>query len=203
MVEPAQCALLLLAAGGSRRLGTPKQLVPVDGELLIQRAVRIALTAELRPTVVVLGAHAAEIRAHLEDQPVMLVENLQWKEGMASSIRTGLAVVLAEAPEADGIVMMLADQPQLTKEHVAALLDAQRASGRDIVASHYGDHLGPPAYFGRRHFAALGELHGDVGARALLANFDPLPVPMPRGVSADLDTPDDYSRLVESARVKR
>lgn len=203
MAESPQCGLLLLAAGGSRRLGEPKQLVVVDGEPLIRRAVRIALTAQLHPTVVVLGANAAQIRAHLEDQPVMLVENPQWMEGMASSIRTGLTAVLAAAPETGGIVMMLADQPQLTADHLAALVAAQRTSGRDVVASDYGDHLGPPAYFGRTHFPALGELGGDVGARALFGNLDPLSVPLPRIVSADLDTPEDYSRLVDSARVKR
>jgi molybdenum cofactor cytidylyltransferase len=140
---------------------------------------------------------------HLKDQPVTIVENPQWKEGMASSIRAGLTAVLAEAPKAGGIVVMLADQPQLTTEHLARLVAAQRTSGRDIVASDYGDHLGPPAYFGRRHFPALQQLHGDVGARALFANLDPLPVPMPQDVSADLDTPEDYSRLLESPRVKR
>jgi len=203
MAESPQCGLLLLAAGGSRRLGEPKQLVVVDGEPLIQRAVRIALTAQLHPTVVVLGAHAAQVRAHLENQPVMLVENPQWREGMASSIRAGLNALLAAAPETGGIVMMLADQPQLTADHLAALVAAQRTSGRDVVVSDYGDHLGPPAYFGRTHFAALGELHGDVGARALFESLDPLSVPLPRIVSADLDTPEDYSRLVDSARVKR
>jgi CTP:molybdopterin cytidylyltransferase MocA len=203
MVEPQRCALLLLAAGGSRRLGEPKQLVIVDGEPLIRRVVRTALAAQLRPTVVVLGARASQIRAHLEGQPVTVVENLQWNEGMASSIRKGVTAALAEAPEIDGIVVMLADQPQLTTKHLAALLGAQRESGRDIVASDYGDHLGPPAYFGRRHFPALLELRGDAGARALFGIFDPLAVAVPHDVSADLDTPEDYSRLVELARLKR
>lgn len=203
MADEAPRALLLLAAGGSRRLGEPKQLLSVDGEPLIKRAVRIALAAQLQPTVVVLGAYAAQIRAHIEDQPVTIVENPDWREGMASSIRSGLAAVLAEAPDAGGIVMMLADQPHLKAEHLAALVTAQRTSGRDIVAADYGNHLGPPAYFGRRHFSALRELQGDAGARALFGNIEPLPVPLPRNASADLDTPEDYSRLVESARVNR
>lgn len=203
MDERRDRALLLLAAGGSRRMGEPKQLLSIRGEPLIRIAARVALTARLHPSIVVLGAHAPRIREHLEDLPLESIENAQWHEGMASSLRLGVAAIVARAPETRGLIVMLADQPRLTTAHLEALLDTQTASGRSIVASDYGDHLGPPAYFGAEHFPALLALRGDIGARALLQAFDALPVVAHGDAAIDLDTPADHARLIELPPVSR
>lgn len=202
MADPG-CALLLLAAGGSRRMGEPKQLLDVGGEPMIRVAARVALSAALHPTVIVLGAHAERIRDLLKGLPLEIVENPQWEDGMASSLRAGLTAVLTKAPRILGLIVMLADQPRLTAGHLRALVSAQRDSGRPVVASDYGDHLGPPAYFGREHFSALLALHGDHGARALLQELDALPVAISADAGADLDTSSDYARLIESPPVSR
>ena len=208
MTDESPCALLLLAAGGSQRLGEPKQLKAIEGEPLIRRAARTALAVRLaggqpHPVVLVLGAHAERIRPHLQDLPIAFVENPLWSEGMASSLRAGLGRILEVKPQVRGVLVMLADQPLLEASHLEAILATQRSSGRDVIASHYGDHLGPPAYFAREHFPALQALRGDVGAKALLKSLNALPVPVSADAGEDLDTPEDYSRLLESARVKR
>lgn len=198
MAETEPCALLVLAAGGSKRMGQPKQLLCVNGEPLIRRVTLAALEANLRPTVILLGAQADRIRPHIKDLAALIVENPQWNEGVASSLRAGVATIVHNAPQARGLIVMLSDQPWLTAAHLIRIEAAQRASGQTIVASDYGDHRGPPAYFGRQHFPALQALRGDVGARELLRDLDVESVAAPAGSGADLDSPDDYARLLDS-----
>ena len=195
MTEAEPCALLVLAAGGSQRMGEPKQLLSVRGEPLIRRVTRTALEADLHPVVVVLGAQADRIRPHLRDLAVSTVENLNWQEGLASSLRAGLEAIMTDVPQVRGVIVMPADQPWLTAAHLRNIEAAQRASNRTIVASDYGDHLGPPAYFGRKHFPALLTLSGDAGARELLRAFDAESVAAPAGSGIDCDNPADYARL--------
>lgn len=197
------CALVLLAAGASRRLSRPKQLLEVAGEPLIRRMARVAIEARLFPSVVVLGSHSAQIRAVLADVPLQLVENPAWEEGMASSLRAGIAAVLQQSPHAHGAIVMLVDQPHVTATHLASIQQAHHASGCSIVATRYDDHSGPPAYFSREHFPVLQSLRGDVGARVLLRAFDTHSVPAPPGMSIDLDTAADAARLIESPPVSR
>jgi molybdenum cofactor cytidylyltransferase len=192
MAEPDPCALLILAAGGSKRMGRPKQLLSVGGEPLVRKVTLAALGSNLRPAIVVLGAQAHGIRPHLEDLAVSIVENPRWQDGVASSLRTGVGAVMRVAPHARGLIVILADQPRLTAAHLTSIESAQRASGRTIVASDYGDHLGPPAYFGCRHFAALQALQGDVGARELLRAFAAETIAAPAGSGDDLDSPGDF-----------
>ncbi len=176
-------------------MGRPKQLLIVDGEPMLRMAVRMALEASLHPVVVVLGAQADRIRPHLEDLAVFIVVNPGWQEGMASSLRAGIAGVERIAPRAHGLIVMPADQPRLTATHLRNIEAAQRASGRTIVASDYGDHLGPPAYFSRRHFPALQALRGDAGARELLRDDAVERVAAPAGCAFDLDSLADIARL--------
>jgi CTP:molybdopterin cytidylyltransferase MocA len=198
MPEDNLCALALLAAGGSRRLGQPKQLVRVGGESLIRRMARACLGAQLSPNIVVLGAHAQAVRKELEDLPLTMVENPHWEEGIASSLRIAVKAALAEEPRITALLVTLADQPNVTTAHLSSLVSAQRSSARSIAAADFGDHLGPPVCFAREHFPVLLALSGDCGARNLLRQFDALPVRMPASAGDDLDTPADLARLIES-----
>lgn len=151
-------AVLVLAAGASRRLGTPKQLVEIEGVSLLARAVDAALPVGL--VLVILGAHRARIEPTLGARAVTVLENPAWEEGMGSSLRVGLAA----APTATRLLVMLCDQPAITTAHLAALARAPRP----IAASAYDGVLGVPAAFSREVFPELASIRGDRGAREVI-----------------------------------
>jgi molybdenum cofactor cytidylyltransferase len=190
-------AALILAAGASRRLGRPKQLLEIGGETLLARAHRIAVEAGAAPVVTVLGAYFIEIGAAIPQGNSIRVFNEHWKQGIATSIHAGLRALSAIAPKASGALLMTCDQPRLTADRLHALLgafDAQQAGS--IVASFYSGVLGVPAIFPRSVFPRLLRLRGDQGARALLLK-PPCPlvsIDFPGG-EIDIDTPSDLTHL--------
>jgi CTP:molybdopterin cytidylyltransferase MocA len=186
----------ILAAGPSSRMGSPKQLLPVDGKPLLLRTVEAALASAAWPVVVVLGAQADNIRPILARTPVIIAENAAWGEGMAASIRTGVTTLRQFSRALDAIVIALCDQPAFSSNVIAQLVATHHATGRSIVAAHYSGRNGAPALFGRELFPALASLTGEEGARSLL-NGDPgrvAAVALPQ-LAVDLDTPDDYAAL--------
>jgi molybdenum cofactor cytidylyltransferase len=191
---PFRFGAVILAAGASTRMGTPKQLIEIEGRPLLLRAVEAALASPAWPVVVVLGAHAEKIRPLLARLPVLMAENPAWAEGMASSIRTGVATVGQFSRVLDGALVALCDQPAFSKELIASLIAAQQSSGRSIVAARYNDRNAAPALFLRQHFPTLTALTGEAGARNLL-NGDPnrvATVDLP-ALAIDLDTPADIA----------
>lgn len=175
-------------------MGTPKQLLPVAGQPLLLRAVSATLAAPVWPVVVVLGAHAEKIRPLLARQTVLIAENPAWPEGMASSLRVGIATLQQFSRELDGALVALCDQPAFSADAIAQLIAAQRTTGRSIVAARYGGRQGAPALFLHEHFPALTALTGEEGARALLngdaARVTAVDLP---ALATDLDTPADYA----------
>lgn len=197
-----RCGLVLLAAGASTRMGRPKQLLEVNGRPLLERAVLAGLATPVWPVIVVLGAHADAIRPLLARHPVLIAENPAWTEGMASSLRAGLATLSAFSPRIDAVIVGLCDQPAFSEETIGRLLSAHRETGRDLVAARYQGRLGAPALFGRTHFPALASLTGDEGARKLIAGVPSdgiAAVDLPE-LAFDLDTPDDLARLASTRK---
>jgi molybdenum cofactor cytidylyltransferase len=189
---------VILAAGESARMGTPKQLLAVEGRALVLRAVEAALASAAWPVVVVLGAHAEKIRPLFARLPVLVVENPAWSEGMAASIRAGVTTLRQFSRQLDAAVVALCDQPAFSAGVIAQLVAAQRTTGRSIGAAHYGGRNGAPALFLRDHFETLTHLTGEEGARALL-NGSPdrvTAVNLP-ALALDLDTPADYAALTQ------
>jgi CTP:molybdopterin cytidylyltransferase MocA len=180
---------VLLAAGGSSRLGRPKQLVQVEGRTLVRRAAEACVASLARRTHVVVGAHAEAVAAALAGLDVAIVANPRWSEGVSTSIRAGVAA----AGDADGVVLVLADQPHLRAETLDALVRAI-VGPASLAASRYAGGRGAPAAFGRDHFAALAALRGDRGAKELMAGADVVEVPFPEG-AADVDTEEDLGGL--------
>lgn len=188
--------IVILAAGESKRMGRPKQLLEWDGQPLIVRAVDAALASRGWPIVVVLGAHADAIRPLLATRPVLIAENPAWSEGMASSLRAGVSLLQQFSRSIEAVLIALCDQPAFSAATVDRFVETQRATRRSIVASHYSGRNGAPALFLREHFAALTSLVGEEGARALLnQSADRVAaVDLPE-FAIDLDTPDDYAAL--------
>ncbi len=180
---------IVLAAGGSRRMGAPKMLAELGGRSLVRLATETALASRADDVIVVIGANAAEVRGALADTRARCVDNPDWSAGLAGSIRSGVEA----AGEADAVLLILGDQPALTPAILDALVEAHRA-GRTLAACEYEDGtIGPPSLLGRSHFAALLALEGDQGARALLRGGEPVLVPFPDGL-LDVDTPEDLAR---------
>jgi molybdenum cofactor cytidylyltransferase len=189
--------LILLAAGGSGRLGTPKQLLrDAESRSLLRRAAETALESACTPVAVVLGASAESTRLEIEDLPVIAVINADWATGIASSLRAGLSALTAVNDSLDAMIVMLCDQPLVSAALLDSLIAARQVSGHELVACEYGGILGVPALFGRILFNALAALDGDEGARKIIRGYqDPLTrIPFPGGL-LDVDTPDNAAEL--------
>jgi molybdenum cofactor cytidylyltransferase len=176
---------VVLAAGGSRRLGRPKQLVcGRDGIPLVRAACLRALATNAAGVVVVLGAGGSRVRECLRGLPVSTVRNPRWRSGLSTSLRAGLSGVPASAPS---ILVTTVDQWRVTADDLRKLLRL-----RAPVAAEYGGGLGIPAVLPRAWRARIRALRGDRGARALLEQGHALGLPMPHAAD-DLDTPADLA----------
>ena len=190
-------AAIVLAAGASRRLGQPKQLLMHGGETMIERAIRLANEAGAAPVITVLGAFHELIREAVQLSNFTPVINNAWNQGISTSIQAGLAALLDGDPQTPGALILACDQPRLSAEHLRAMLEAFCAEAAPaIVASSYQGVLGIPAVFPREVFAELCALRGDKGARSLLMQ-PPCPlVALPfSGGEIDIDLPADMTHL--------
>jgi CTP:molybdopterin cytidylyltransferase MocA len=192
-LPPFRFGAVILAAGGSSRMGAVKQLLELDGRSLIGRAVDAARAAQAHTIVVVLGAEAEKVRAPNARYPILTELNPEWPEGLSSSIRRGVRALLDSEPDLNAVLLTPCDQPALSAEIIAQLASLQKSTGR-IAAARYDGRNGAPAVFGRGHFERLQTLTGDEGARKLL-NTDPdgvVTLDCP-AMGFDLDTPSDYA----------
>lgn len=162
---------LLLAAGGSRRLGRPKQLLEFKGKTLIRRAAEALIDAGCEPVVVVLGAEIEGSRNELDGLDVVIVENSKWEEGMSSSIRVGIDRLLELEKNIDAVLISLCDQPHVTADKLAQFIDRFSSDQPPIVAAEYDGVAGVPALFDKSVFGSLMGLRGDKGAREIIRNF--------------------------------
>ncbi len=192
--------IVILAAGESSRMGTPKQLLEYRGKSLLNRAVETAFALRVVP-VVVLGAEAGTIRSQLAEHPVLIAENGLWREGMGSSIRVGLTALLAAVPNTSAVIITLCDQPLVSATALGILIATHQKTGRVIVASEYNGTLGVPALFDRSLFPALLALNGAEGARHIIQTHSQqaIGVPFPEG-AIDIDTPADFVHLQTTSK---
>ncbi len=182
-------ACAVLAAGGSRRLGRPKQLLSVhESSTLVRWAAQCACGSRCWPVSVVVGAAASDVTDAVGSLPVDVVTSFDWREGIAASIRA--ATHWAVDREATALMLCVCDQPHLSTRHLNALWRASEA-GRRLAASHYAGKPGVPAVFPARDFGTLIALHGDEGAASFLrAAPGVVHVPWWEG-EIDIDTPED------------
>ncbi len=180
---------IVLAAGASTRFGSPKQLVRIGGRPLLHTAVTRASEVTGSALIVVLGSGAAELGALLKHSPGSIVINQDWREGLASSIRAGIARLPLTCA---GALLLLADQAAVSADDLKRLAGTWRKQPQDIAAALYSGAVGVPAIFPRSLFPELMQLRGDAGARALLRRNAArlVRVPMP-SAAVDVDTPED------------
>jgi molybdenum cofactor cytidylyltransferase len=184
---------IVLAAGASTRFGGIKQLVRIDGRPLLHATVSRAVEVAGAATIVVLGANAAELAPLLTHTPATIVVNRNWREGIGSSIRAGIARLPAACT---GAMLMLADQAAVTSQDLQRLVGTWRRQPEYIAAALYAGSTGVPAVFPRSRFRELAELRGDIGARMLLQRNPDRVVRVPMDSAAlDIDTPEDLLAL--------
>ena len=181
-------ALVLLAAGGSRRLGRPKQLLVLEDETLVLRAARLGLGTGPASALLVLGAQADAVQAATGGLPLQRVDCADWSAGLGASLRAGLSAV---PEDCDGALVLLCDQPALDAAHLQALVAAWRIDPGRAAASAYAGVLGVPALLPRTWFDALSFV-GDRGARDLLRErADRVTAIAASALSEDIDHPAD------------
>jgi molybdenum cofactor cytidylyltransferase len=182
-------------------MGSPKQLLRIDGITLVRRAAETALASRCQGVYVIVGAAAKAVCLEVSELSLEVIDNPGWEEGLAGSIRVGIEAVRAAQPEFDAAILAPVDQPGIHPALLDRLIEVFEGSEREIVACTYAGTVGAPALFSRRHFADLTSLSGDRGAKSVLHSHEAevARVPFSEG-AADLDTPEDYQRFLERGR---
>lgn len=189
--------IIVLAAGSASRFGTAKQLLPFGGKTLLKHVVDEAAATGAAHMVVVTGAYADAIAANLKNTGTDIVFNKNWAEGQASGIVAGVRYMMTEHQEVQNIILAVCDQPFVSANLFSQLVEKQKESGKNMVASTYAGTVGTPVLFTQKYFDALLTLQGDKGAKKLLvANPEDLAtVDFPNG-HMDIDTREDYEGLL-------
>jgi molybdenum cofactor cytidylyltransferase len=197
-----RCAVVVLAAGASTRLGRPKQLLRLEDESLLRRTARLAIEAGCSPVLVVLGFQADSMRAELDGLVAEVVVNRNWQEGMGASLRSGMEALSETDPPPGAVLVLVCDQIRLTADHLRTLIARhESARGADniaiaITASVYARRAGVPAVFAANLFPELRAASGDRGARDLIRLHagEVQGIPWPPG-GLDLDLPEDLATI--------
>ncbi|MGB4398780.1 MAG: nucleotidyltransferase family protein [Daejeonella sp.] len=191
-------SIIILAAGDSSRLGSPKQLLPFSGKALLQRAIDNAKKCEPDQVIVVLGSRKQLIENEINQDGAIIVENQDWKSGIASSIRTGINELKNISVNTDAAILMACDQPFADENILQALIQEHTRSGNAIVGSSYDNTKGIPALFHKNLFSDLLALEGDSGAKKLFEKYKGLAsfVSFQKG-GIDIDTSEDYKNLTK------
>jgi molybdenum cofactor cytidylyltransferase len=199
MADPQKprLAAILLAAGGSTRLGQPKQLVRLDGVTLVRRAAGLLLDLNIDPVVVVTGHRSEEIVSELHGLDLSLVHNADWEKGMGHSIASGVKKVPAGV---DGVLLMLCDQWRLQKADLRLLMKAWNTDISRIILSEWNEEgryiSGPPVIFPGNKIPELQFVKGGAGAKSIIdQNRSIVSRVALQNAKCDLDRPQDLARL--------
>ncbi len=186
---------IILAAGNSRRMGQPKSMLIWKGTSFIRTCALRAITAGLKPVYIVAGQDFERIKEDVKDLPVQVILNSEWNEGQSSSIRIGIKSLPRKI---GGAVFLLVDQPQIPVNLIRKLVSEHSTSLSSIVLPESGGRRANPVLFDRKTFHALSSLKGDIGGRMVFSQFPIRSIPWyDESILLDVDTPEDYARLME------
>jgi len=184
---------LVLAAGSADRFGAPKQLARYQGQSLVRRMLHLARQTTGTRSVLVVGAEWQRVVEECRTEVPFIVRNERYESGMASSIACGIRAI---KPVADAVLILLADQPLITIDHLSSLQEAWLASPASIVATEFDGNSGPPVIFPASYLDALLTLQGDRGARSIIKDNEDTVIKVAfEDAAIDIDTPEDLERL--------
>ncbi|MEE9364884.1 MAG: nucleotidyltransferase family protein [Cellulophaga sp.] len=191
-------AILILAAGESKRMGCIKQLLPWGDSSLLGNAIQIALQSKIEKITIVLGANVSIIKRKTDLSQVEIVVNQRWKEGMGSSISYGVKAVLDKERETDAILVLLADQPYVTSEHLNLLKTSYTDNKKGIIVTSNTNGVGVPVLFDKTYFEALLQLEGEKGAKQIItSSLNDTMVLEATALTTDLDTYGAYEEALK------
>ena len=191
--------IIILAAGASRRMGRPKQLLKIDNQTLIERAIAITQALENQQTVVVLGANAEKIIPFIPSHLSLdFIINENWEQGMGTTLKAGLEFLLTKEMDLSAVIVMVCDQPYLSTKVLQELIDRYHETKAEIVATSYNNIIGVPALFSKALFDNLIGLDKDEGARKIIKRYEGQMevIDFPKGIY-DLDTPQAYQAYLD------
>lgn len=201
MTVSKNIGVVILAAGSSSRLGRPKQLVEFQNKTLLQHIIDTVAPFKFTPSILILGAHADQIRQATDLKEVTVLNNETWPEGIASSIRLGVSESIKLNESLDSILFLLSDQPFVTAELIEELTQKHTNGDQRITACSYKENIGVPAIFGKTFFPQLLELTGDAGAKKMIAqNHEHVDSVDFKDGSFDVDTEEDYKELLDKEK---
>jgi molybdenum cofactor cytidylyltransferase len=185
---------IILAAGSSSRFGAIKQLLPWKRTNLVNTVIETATLAGLDPMIVVLGSNADQIRASLDESLAQIVINPDWETGQSTSLKAGLKAIKTEVC---GAIFLLADQPHLSVNLVAAVAE-EGIRTEKVVIPVINDRRANPVYFPASCFYLFKGLNGDVGGRQIVSECPHTTIPwLDEWMAKDVDTPENYEELSE------
>ncbi|MDJ0597748.1 MAG: nucleotidyltransferase family protein [Crocosphaera sp.] len=196
MNQKVNIAIIILAAGSSTRMGTPKQLLPYQGSTLLCHTIKIAKDSICHPIIVVLGANADKINTVIDPSSVSVIENKNWSLGMGSSIGVGINFINSYSEAIEAAIICVCDQPFLTTEIINNLVFAYQTQKKPIIACNYADTYGVPVLFQANFFSELVSLQEKGGAKKIINKYkkDVFFISFSQGI-IDIDTPEDYHKL--------
>lgn len=184
-------ALLILAAGASSRMGSPKQLLKWGDSTLLNHSINQAINSKAMGVFVVLGANHEIISKSIENTSVSLLENDDWKQGMGNTIAYGITHI--QGLDYDGVLLMLADQPQVDTSFLNQLIDTFQSNSKNIIATAYSNGNGVPALFDKLYFKELCAFEGNKGAKSLIQDsLNKVLSISPKAPFLDIDTKEEY-----------
>jgi molybdenum cofactor cytidylyltransferase len=190
--------IILLAAGSAKRMKENKLLLKIKGKTLLENALSAAQESKAGFTTTVLGAYAEDILKFIEKYPVGVCLNKNYKDGIGSSIKSGLEQALKDHPETDAIIISVCDQPFLSKEIFNGLIATYKQTGKKIIASDYSDSIGVPVLYHKSLFSDLLNIPDQYGAKKyIIEKADEKIIttfPFPKG-EIDIDTLEDLKNL--------
>jgi molybdenum cofactor cytidylyltransferase len=182
-------AILIIAAGASRRLGQPKQLVPFRDTFLLNQIIQECQASEVGTIYIVLGANAEQIQPRLSDD-LSIFYHKNWSQGMGTSIAFGIKQLISK--DYDGVIIVLGDQPFFSSFLLKKITQKRTETNGKIILSEYEKGMGPPSFFEKSLFSELSMLKGDLGAKTMIKKYkeEVQRISFPKGY-IDIDTPED------------
>lgn len=198
--KTSNIAIVILAAGASSRMGSPKQLLNWGDDSLIRHAIHTALELQYTEVIVVLGANYDLIETKIKDLPITILKNEYWNLGLGKSIACAADYVLKSKPKTQGLLITLADQPLIDSSFLNTIIQGFLPRENQIIATSYNDDKkGVPVLFDAIYFKKLSELSHDNGAKELLKAHESLVKTLkPPVKNVDLDSKEDYENLLKA-----